>query len=101
MAHVVGSRRFDGRPTGDEDAAMRAYAAFRRWLSAARGRDDVERRQAVLLQSILVALATSLPVVTLITIAVPDLGRPRDAVLGIVLLEPLFLIPLWLLRSGH
>jgi signal transduction histidine kinase/ActR/RegA family two-component response regulator len=80
---------------------MRDLPAIRRWLSAARGRDDVERRQAVLLQSILVALIVVLPVVALITLAVPGLGRPMDALRGLLLLEPLFLIPLWLLRAGH
>jgi signal transduction histidine kinase/ActR/RegA family two-component response regulator len=80
---------------------VRTVAAFRRWLSAARGRDEVERRQAVLLQSILIALIVALLVAALIAIVVPGLGRPFEAIRALILLEPLFLIPLWLLRSGH
>ena len=81
--------------------AVRNVAAVRRWLSAAQGRDDVERRQAVLLQSILIALIVALLLAALIAIVVPGLGRPLEAIRGLLLLEPLFLIPLWLLRTGH
>jgi signal transduction histidine kinase len=75
--------------------------SFRRWLSAARGRDDVERRQGVLLQRILVTIILALLVAAVLAIAVPGLGDPPAVLRALLLLEPLFLIPLWLLRSGY
>jgi signal transduction histidine kinase/ActR/RegA family two-component response regulator len=81
--------------------AVRDLAGLRRWLSAAQGRDDVERRQAILLQSILLALIGLLFVEGLASLVVPDIIDPRNAILGVALLGPLFAIPLALLRIGH
>jgi signal transduction histidine kinase/CheY-like chemotaxis protein len=73
--------------------------AVRRWLAATRGRDAVERREAVLLQTILLVLIGVVAVLTIVAVA---LDTPmREAVLFFVLLEPLFILPLWLLRTGH
>jgi signal transduction histidine kinase/ActR/RegA family two-component response regulator len=76
-------------------------AATRRWLSAARGRDVVERRQVVLLQSVLIALIAILIAETGASLVVPGFNTPRNAILGLLLLGPLFAIPLALLRMGH
>jgi signal transduction histidine kinase/CheY-like chemotaxis protein len=73
--------------------------AVRRWRAATRGRDAVERREAVLLQTILLVLIGVVAVLTIVAVA---LDTPmREAVLFFVLLEPLFILPLWLLRTGH
>jgi signal transduction histidine kinase/CheY-like chemotaxis protein len=73
--------------------------AVRRWLAATRGRDAVERREAVLLQTILLVLIGVVAVLSIVAVA---LDTPmREAVLFFVLLEPLFILPLWLLRTGH
>ena len=82
-------------------AGMRAVAAFRRWLSAARGRDDVERRQAVLLQSILIGLMIALPVLAAVVLVDRETPAPQNVPIGLVLVEGLLIIPLWLLRSGR
>jgi signal transduction histidine kinase/ActR/RegA family two-component response regulator len=81
--------------------AMLAGSALRRWLSAPRGRDEVERRQANLLQGILLVLIGLIAVLAVGTLVVQGAaGLPR-ALLGLGLLEPLFIIPLLLLRSGY
>jgi signal transduction histidine kinase len=72
-----------------------------RWLATAGTHDEVERRQAVLLQSILVVLVTVIAVWTAVGVLVPGFADTGQAIRGFVLLEPLFLIPLWLLRQGH
>jgi signal transduction histidine kinase/CheY-like chemotaxis protein len=79
---------------------MSVVGAIRRWLLAARGRDDVEQREAVLLQTILLVLIAVVAIVALGMIVLPD-GNPRRGLLALALLEPLFLIPFWLLRTGH
>jgi signal transduction histidine kinase/ActR/RegA family two-component response regulator len=79
---------------------MRAGAAVRRWLSAVQTSDDVDRRQAVLLQAILLTIVIALLVSALVAVVVPGLGDASAAIRALVLLEPLFLIPMWLLRSG-
>jgi signal transduction histidine kinase/AmiR/NasT family two-component response regulator len=79
---------------------MSVAGAVRRWLVGAVGRDDVERREAILLQTILLVLIAVVAILALGAIVVPD-GDPGTGLLALVLLEPLFLIPLWLLRSGH
>jgi signal transduction histidine kinase/FixJ family two-component response regulator len=59
----------------------------------------VERREAFLLQTILLALIAIVAIASVVAI---PLGTPvRDAVLFFIILEPLFVIPLWLLRTGH
>jgi signal transduction histidine kinase/CheY-like chemotaxis protein len=78
-----------------------ALDAARLWLSAARGRDAVERRQAVLLQSILIALLAILVVETSVSLVLPGFSNPRSAILALVLLGGLFAVPLALLRIGH
>ena len=80
---------------------MRVVAASRRWLSAARGRDDVERRQAVLLQSILIGLMVALPLLAVVLLVDREVPAPQNVPLGLILVEALFAIPLWLLRSGR
>jgi len=80
---------------------MGSIARVRSWMSIVRTNDEVERRQAVLLQSILVLLVVVIAVSTAIALVMPDFGNRASAVLGFALLEPLFLIPLWLLRQGH
>jgi signal transduction histidine kinase len=74
--------------------------AARRWLAATRGRDEVERRQAVLLQTILLVL---IGLVAAVSVAALVLGGTaiRDIALFFGLLEPLFIVPLWLLRTGN
>jgi signal transduction histidine kinase len=79
---------------------MRAGAAVRRWLSAVQTSDDVDRRQAVLLQAILLTIVIALLLSALVAVVVPGLGDASAAIRALVLLEPLFLIPMWLLRSG-
>ena len=79
---------------------MQARAAVRRWLSVAQARDDVGGRQAVLLQRILVTLVVALLAIAFVSLAIPGLTTPFDTIRSLLLLEPLFLIPLWLLRSG-
>jgi signal transduction histidine kinase len=79
---------------------MRAGAAVRRWLSAVQTSDDVDRRQAVLLQAILLTIVIALFLSALVAVVVPGLGDASAAIRALVLLEPLFLIPMWLLRSG-
>jgi signal transduction histidine kinase/ActR/RegA family two-component response regulator len=73
----------------------------RRWLATAGTHDEVERRQAVLLQSILVALVFLIAISSLIAILLPGFADTAQTIRGFLLLEPLFLIPLWLLRQGH
>ena len=83
---------------------MQASAALRRWLQAAHGRNAVERRQAVLLQSILIILIVVVALLAVVTAIVPELRQQSGRVnfpIAIVLLELLFIIPLWLLRIGH
>ena len=80
---------------------MQAGAAIRRWLTASQARDDVEGRQAVLLQRILVTIVIALLASAIASIVVPGLSNPLAAVRSLLILEPLFLIPLWLLRSGY
>ncbi len=80
--------------------AVSVLQAVRRWLAATRGRDEVERRQAVLLQTILlvlIALVTGLSVAALVTSS----ASVRQIAIFFGLLVPLFVIPLWLLRTGH
>jgi signal transduction histidine kinase len=74
--------------------------AVRRWLAATRGRDEVERRQAVLLQTILIVLIALVAGISIVALAV-DGARLREIAIFFGLLEPLFIIPLWLLRTGH
>jgi signal transduction histidine kinase/CheY-like chemotaxis protein len=81
--------------------AMRAGAALRRWLSAVQTSDDVDGRQAVLLQRILLTIVVALFLSALVAVVVPGLGDASTAIRALVLLEPLFLIPMWLLRSGY
>jgi signal transduction histidine kinase len=83
-----------------DTVVVQAVHAFRLWLSAARGRDAVEQRQAVLLQSILIALIAVLAAMTIVSLFVPGTNIPRS-LLAFVLLGSLFFVPLWLLRSGH
>jgi signal transduction histidine kinase/CheY-like chemotaxis protein len=80
---------------------VQAPAALRRWLSASPDRDDVDGRQTVLLQRILVTIVLALLLSGALTLVVPGLGSPALALRALILLEPLFLIPLWLLRSGY
>jgi signal transduction histidine kinase/CheY-like chemotaxis protein len=80
---------------------MDLSTGVRRWIARAGTDDEVERRQAVLLQSILVAFVVVIAVSTLVAGALPGFGDPSQAVRGFFLLEALFLIPLWLLRQGH
>ncbi|HXI79586.1 MAG TPA: response regulator [Verrucomicrobiae bacterium] len=80
---------------------MGSIARARRWISTAGTNDEVERRQAVLLQSILIVLVVVIAAVTAVAIFLPGFGTPGSPLLGFVLLEAVFLIPLWLLRSGH
>ena len=64
----------------------------------------MERRQAVLLQSILIVLIVVVAALALLTSLVPALQPPSSRVnvlVAVSLLELLFLIPLWLLRIGH
>jgi len=77
-----------------------AVSTARRWLSSAPGRDDLERRQAVLLQSILIALLAVVAVMSVATALMPDVGNAANAIRDFLIIEPLFLIPLWLLRRG-
>ena len=80
--------------------AVSPSGAARRWLAAPRGRDAVERREAVLLQSILFVLIAVVAGLTAIAIVIG--GSPiRTALLFFGLVEGLFVIPLWLLRTGH
>jgi signal transduction histidine kinase/ActR/RegA family two-component response regulator len=78
-----------------------AAGRSRRWLTAAPGRDDVERRQGVLLQTILVILLAVIGAMTIAAVVIPGFGSPITAIRSFLLLEPLFLIPLWLLRRGQ
>jgi signal transduction histidine kinase/FixJ family two-component response regulator len=82
---------------------MASIARVRRWIMTARTKDEVDRRQAVLLQSILIVFVVAIAVSSAIAVIVPGFANrgPISALLGFALLEPLFLIPLWLLRSGH
>jgi signal transduction histidine kinase/ActR/RegA family two-component response regulator len=80
---------------------MQAGAALRRTLSAAQARDDVEGRQAILLERILITIVVGLPISAIVVLAVPGLTDPFSVIRGLLLLEPLFLIPLWLLRTGR
>jgi signal transduction histidine kinase/ActR/RegA family two-component response regulator len=80
---------------------MDSIARARRWISTASTDDEVERRQAVLLQSILVTLVALIAISTVVALVVLGSGNRGQVILGFALLEPLFLIPLWLLRSGH
>ena len=80
---------------------MSAFLAARRWLSTTRASDVVERRQAILLQSVLVALIAILVVETAVGLIVPGFSSARNSLHGLVLLGPLFTIPLVLLRSGY
>ena len=73
----------------------------RRWISTAHPNDRVEQRQAVLLQSILVALVLVIAISTGLALVIPGFGNQGQAIRGFLLIEPLFLIPLWLLRIGH
>jgi signal transduction histidine kinase/CheY-like chemotaxis protein len=75
----------------------------RRWISTAHPNDKVEQRQAVLLQSILVALVLVIAISTGIALVIPEFGNQGQGqvIRGFLLIEPLFLIPLWLLRIGH
>ena len=80
---------------------MQALNRFRRWLAAARGRDDVERRQAVLLQSILLVLLTILTLATVASVIMRG-GQGLTTILtSFAVLAALFVVPLILLRSGH
>src|SRR5512132_4396961 len=79
---------------------MSVVGAIRRWLLAARGRDDSEQREAGLLPRILLVLIAVVAIVALGMIVLP-VGNPRRGLLALALLEPLFLIPFWLLRTGH
>src|SRR6266576_761430 len=82
---------------------MASIARVRRWISTAPTKDEVDRRQAVLLQSILILFVVAIAVSCAIALIVPGFASrgPAGAVIGFALLEPLFLIPLWLLRHGH
>ena len=73
----------------------------RRWISTAHPNDRVEQRQAVLLQSILVALVLVIAISTGLALVIPGFGNQGQVIRGFLLIEPLFLIPLWLLRIGH
>jgi signal transduction histidine kinase/CheY-like chemotaxis protein len=75
----------------------------RRWISTAHPDDKVEQRQAVLLQSILVALVLVIAISTALALVIPGFGNQDQGqvIRGFLLIEPLFLIPLWLLRIGH
>jgi signal transduction histidine kinase/CheY-like chemotaxis protein len=75
----------------------------RRWISTAHPDDRVEQRQAVLLQSILVALVLVIAISTGLALVIPGFGNQGQGqvIRGFLLIEPLFLIPLWLLRIGH
>jgi signal transduction histidine kinase/ActR/RegA family two-component response regulator len=54
-----------------------------------------------LLQTILVILLAVIGVMTIGAIVIPGFGSPLTAIRSFLLLEPLFLIPLWLLRRGQ
>jgi hypothetical protein len=73
----------------------------RRWITTAHPDDVVERRQAILLESILVALVLVIAVSTAVALVVPGFGNPGQTVRSFLPLEALFLIPLWMLRIGH
>jgi signal transduction histidine kinase/ActR/RegA family two-component response regulator len=79
------------------DSLVRARA----WFSKAATSDEVEHRQAILLQSILVAFVVIIAVASAIALVMPSSGNRGPAIIGFALLEPLFLIPLWMLRGGH
>jgi len=73
----------------------------RRWITTAHPDDIVERRQAILLQSILVALVLVIAVSTAVALVIPGYGNPGPTLRSFLLLEALFLIPLWMLRIGR
>ena len=73
----------------------------RRWITTAHPDDIVERRQAILLQSILVALVLVIAVSTAVALVIPGFGNPGPTLRSFLLLEALFLIPLWMLRIGR
>jgi signal transduction histidine kinase/CheY-like chemotaxis protein len=78
------------------DSLVRARA----WISTAGTSDEVERRQAILLQSILVVFIVLVAISTAVALVVGSASRGQ-ALLAFAIIEPLFLIPLWLLRRGH
>ena len=83
---------------------MQALNRFRRWVAAARGRNDLEQRQAVLLQSILLALLTIVAVLAVLTLVGVLLRGGQGlvgALVGLGILTALFGVPLVLLRRGH
>ncbi len=80
---------------------VRALDSFRHWLAAVDGRDEVERRQAHLLELILGLLIIVVAVLAVATVVSQGLGVLPQTALAFVLLQPLFLIPFALLRSGH
>ena len=55
----------------------------------------------MLLQTILVILLAVIAAMTIAAVVIPGFGNPLTAVRSFLLLEPLFLIPLWLLRRGQ
>ena len=61
----------------------------------------MERRQAALLQAILIVLIGVVAIAAIVSLAIPGGSSPRNAVLTLAIVEPLFIIPLLLLRSGH
>ena len=87
------------RPTlwGVTSAVSRA----RRWLSAAPGGDVLERRQAVLLQTILVILLAIIGVAAIGTVIIRGVDGIPAAIGGFVIFGGLFGIPIWLLRRGQ
>ena len=80
---------------------MNSIDRARRWITTAHPDDIVERRQAILLQSILVALVVVIAVSTAVALIIPGFGNPGPTIRSILLLEALFLIPLWMLRIGR
>ena len=80
---------------------MESIARARRWISRVSTADEVELRQAVLLQSILIALIVMIAISGAVAFVVSGFGSPGQLLITFGLVEPLFLIPLWLLRRGH
>jgi signal transduction histidine kinase/CheY-like chemotaxis protein len=78
-----------------------ALKRVRAWLDAAPGRDEVERRQAALLQGILIALIVVIAGTVVVGMVVQGPANLARAVLALAILEPLFIIPLLLLRRGQ
>src|SRR5206468_2535919 len=79
------------RPGLDRIPALGTVSAVswvRRWLLGAPGRNDLERRQAVLLQTILVALLALVAVTSIVTAIMPGLGSAPDAIRGFLIVEP-------------